>query len=141
MHSQPLVIKTANGRALAQPAMIILDRPGLFSTLERLLGDAAVSRVLAAVLMGSLVGSLLHHLLGVGAALVVTVLFIPLLAGTITLQLAAQKEEAQRLQGLQQAAKSVVCAPLAVLSGSLLGALSLIVWGVAAAAVYSLLHR
>lgn len=141
MHSQPLVIRTANGRALAQPAMIILDQPGPFSALERLLGDAAVSRVLAALLIGSLVGSLLHHLLGVGAALVVTLLFIPLLAGTITLQLAARKDEAQRLQGLHQAAKSVVYAPLAVLSGSLLGGLSLLVWGVAAASIYGLLNR
>ncbi len=136
MNQQRTVIQSANGRALAKPVMIIVDKPGFAGIAERLLGDAAVTRVLGVLLIGSLLGSLLHHLLGVGVALVVTFLLVPLLVGVVSLQLAAGKDE-----GLQRAAKAAICSPLVILSGSLFGVLSLLVWGAATTATYGFMNR
>ena len=141
MNQQRLVINSAHGRPLAQPVMIIVDKPGFAGTAERLLGDAALTRLLGVMLIGSLFGSALHHLLGVGTALVVTFLLVPLLAGTVSLFLNANKDEAERLQGLQNAAKAAFCGPLVILSGSLLGVLSLLFWGAATTAAYGFMNR
>lgn len=141
MNNRPLVIKSTQGRVLAQPALIILDKPGPLGSLERLLGDATLTRLLGTLLVGSLFGSALHHLLGVGTALVVTFLLVPLVAGALTLHLASGKDEVEKLRGLQQAAKAFICSPLVILSGSLLGVVSLLFWGAATTALYGLLNR
>ncbi len=121
--------------------MIILDNPGPLGSLERLLGDATVTRLLGALLAGSLFGSAMHHLLGVGTALVLTFLLVPLVAGALTLHLSSGKDEAEKLRGLQQAAKAFICSPLVILSGSLFGVLSLLFWGAATTALCGFLNR
>lgn len=110
--SNRIVINSASRRTAT--AVIIPDH-----TSSSVWGDSSSARALQAVLVASLFGALAHELLGVGAAMVVVVLVLPVLAAWLVAAYSRRTGSPDAI--LQNVVVAAVVAPVLALPSALLG--------------------
>lgn len=140
MNSQRLVLTSAARRPIHSSVVILVDNPNSSSNSLAALSRAPLGRRFQVLMLGCLVGALLHHLLGVGTALALTLLVLPVLAGVATLHWFGRQAR-EELSALGHAGSAALLAPLVVLPGALLGGLSLLLGAGAAATAGALVRR
>jgi hypothetical protein len=135
MSSNRIVINTATRQR--PPVIIILDPAG--SRAGDLLGTSSWARTIRAMMAMGLVGALLNQIFGVGVALVLAILVLPVLAGLAAMSWASRGDRAET--ALQTTLLATLAVPVLAFPGVLLGWMGAPLWAIAAGLANALLSR
>lgn len=129
MNSRNRIVITTTTARRQSPVIVIPDMAGARTPAHWWMGQSTVARATQAILALGVLGGACNEFLGVGVAMVLALLVMPLLTGLAMLSWTSRGEHAET--ALQSSLLAALALPALVFPGALLGWLGAPLWAIA----------